>query len=145
MSTISRRGLIISGVAAVTGLAARPADAATGSVAIKIFSAGFLVGASGGDGSLLLNGQQYLLSVGGVSAGAIIGVSAADLVGTATHIHAPGDIEGIYTAVGAGLAVAGGRKVAKLRNNKGVILNLHGRQIGFMFSIDLSGMSIALK
>ena len=145
MSTISRRGLIVSGAAAVAGLAAGPAQAATGQVAIKIFSAGFLVGASGGDGSLLLNGQQYLLAVGGVSAGAIIGVSAADLVGTATHIHAPGDIEGIYTAIGAGLAVAGGRKVAKLRNNKGVILNLRGRQIGFMFSIDLSGMSVSLK
>jgi hypothetical protein len=145
MTIITRRSLIVSGAAAVAGLGAGAAEAATGSVTLKIFSAGFLLGASGGDGSLLFNGQQYLLSVGGVSAGAIIGVSAADLVGSASGLKTASDVEGIYTAVGAGLAVAGGGKTARLRNAKGVTLSLHGRQIGFMFSIDLSGMSISLK
>ncbi len=63
---------------------------------------------------------------------------------TASHLHSPGDIAGIYSAIGAGLSVAGGRQVAQLTNARGVVLRLHGRQIGFSFSIDLSGMSISL-
>ena len=60
------------------------------------------------------------------------------------HLRQPADIEGIYSAIGAGLSVAGGRSVAQLTNARGVVLKLHGRQMGLMFSIDLSGMSISL-
>ena len=101
-------------------------------------------GASGGSGVLTFEGRQYRLSVGGISAGATIGASGADLVGTASHLHSAADIQGIYSAVGAGLSVAGGRQAARLSNANGVILRLRGRQIGFMFSLDLSGMQISL-
>jgi hypothetical protein len=43
------------------------------------------------------------------------------------------------------LSVAGGRSAAQLSNAKGVVLRLRGRQVGFMVSIDLSGMQISLK
>jgi hypothetical protein len=46
--------------------------------------------------------------------------------------------------VEASVAVAGGGKVARLRNSRGVVLEVRGRQIGAMFSIDLSGMEIRL-
>ena len=91
-------------------------------------------------------GRQYSLGIGGISAGATIGASGADLVGTAYHLHQPSDIEGIYSAVGAGLAVAGGRKAAaELTNARGVLLKLRGRQMGLMFSLDLSGVQISLR
>ena len=60
-------------------------------------------------------------------------------------MHSPADIEGIYSAIGAGLSVAGGRSAAQLSNARGVVLRLRGRQVGFMFSLDLSGMSISLR
>jgi len=94
---------------------------------------------------LSFEGQQYPLSIGGGSAGATIGASGAELVGTASHLHTPADIQGIYSAIGAGLAVAGGRTAARLTNARGVVLRLRGRQIGFMFSLDLSGMQISLR
>ena len=145
MHAITRRSLILSGAAlAATGSALTPAEAATGSIAIRIISAGFIFGASVGSGTLRFQGTDYPLRIGGVSAGATIGASGADLVGTAYHLRQPADIAGIYSAIGAGLAVAGGRSAAQLSNANGVILKLRGRQIGFMFSIDLSGMSIAL-
>ncbi len=122
-----------------------PAEAATGSISLHIVSAGFIIGVSGGSGVLTLGGHQYPLSVGGISAGATIGASGTDLIGTAYHLHSPSDIEGIYSAVGAGLSVAGGRSAAQLSNAKGVVLRLRGRQVGFMVSIDLSGMQISLK
>jgi len=144
MSSITRRSLIISGAGLAAGAFVPPAEAATGSVALHIVSAGFIFGVTGGSGTLVFAGRQYPLTVGGISAGALIGASATDLVGTASNMRQPTDIAGIYSAVGAGLAVAGGRQVARLTNANGVVLRLHGRQIGFSFSIDLSGMSISL-
>ena len=145
MKSVTRRSLIATGAAFATGGLLSPAEAATGSVAIKIFSAGFIIGVSGGSGTLTFAGNQYPLSVGGVSAGATIGASGTDLIGVAYHLHDAHDIEGIYSAVGAGLSIAGGGQAARLSNGRGVLLRLRGRQIGFMFSIDLSGMQISLK
>jgi hypothetical protein len=145
MGIISRRSLILSGAGLVaTGAFIAPAEAATGSVSLHIASAGFIFGVSGGNGTLRFRGQQFPLSIGGIRAGALIGVSAADLVGTASNLHSPGDIAGIYSAIGAGLSIAGGRTSARLVNANGVTLRLHGRQVGFSFSIDLAGMSISL-
>jgi len=144
MNTITRRSLIVSGAGLAAGAFVSPAEAATGSIALHIASAGFIFGVTGGSGTLVFMGGQYPLRIGGINAGALIGASATDLVGTASHMHQPSDIAGIYSAVGAGLSVAAGSQVARLSNARGVILRLHGRQIGFSFSIDLSGMSISL-
>jgi lipid-binding SYLF domain-containing protein len=145
MNNVTRRGLILSGAALASGSMLAPAEAATGQISLRILSAGFIFGASGGSGILTFRGQQFPLSVGGISAGATIGASGTDLVGTASHMNAPGDIEGIYSSIGAGLSVAGGRSAAQLSNARGVVLRLRGRQVGFMFSLDLAGMSISLS
>ncbi|MBV9287196.1 MAG: hypothetical protein JO288_05135 [Hyphomicrobiales bacterium] len=145
MKMITRRGLALSGATLAAGCLLSPAEAATGAVALNIVSAGFIFGVSGGGGMLNFEGRQYPLSVGGISAGALIGASSADLVGTAFHLHSPADIQGVYSALGAGLAVAGGRKAAELTNARGVVLRLRGRQIGFQFSLDLSGLQISLR
>ncbi len=144
MGIVTRRSLILSGVGLATGAFVAPAEAATGSISLHIASAGFIFGVTGGSGTLTFRGAQYPLRIGGISAGALVGVSATDLVGTASNLHAPGDIAGIYSAIGAGMSVAGGRSAAQLSNANGVVLRLRGRQVGFSFSIDLSGMSISL-
>jgi hypothetical protein len=123
----------------------RPAEAKTGSVRIEVYKAGFIVGVSGGKGALTLAGKQYPLRIGGVSLGATIGASKAELIGRAYNLTNPEDIAGTYTAMEASVAVAGGGKVAKLKNSRGVVLEVQGRQVGAMFSIDLSGMEIALE
>jgi hypothetical protein len=69
-------------------------------------------------------------SIGGVSLGATIGASKAELVGEVYNLKNPGDIEGTYSAVQAGVAIAGGRKVAELKNSKGVVLKVKGAEIG---------------
>ena len=147
MKDFTRRSLILSGagVALTTGSLLSPAEAATGSVAINITSAGFIFGVTGGSGVLAFQGRQYPLSIGGISAGATIGASGADLVGTAYHLHQASDIEGIYSAIGASVAVAGGRQAVDLSNARGVLLRLRGRQVGFMISFNLSGMNISLR
>ena len=144
MKNLTRRGVLISGTALALGGISGTAQAATGTVSLHIVSAAFIFGIGGGSGVLTFGGKQYPLSVGGISAGAL-GISGTDLVGTANHIHDPHDIEGVYTAIGAGVAVAGGVEATTLRNARGVVLRLRGSQVGFKISFSLSGLTINLK
>jgi hypothetical protein len=122
-----------------------PASAQSGSIQIEIVKAGFIVGVTGGSGTLTYKGKNYPLNIGGVSIGATIGASKAQLVGRVYNLRQPSDITGTYSAAQAGLAIAGGNKVAKLTNAKGVVLEVRGKQIGLEFSLDLSGMQISLR
>jgi hypothetical protein len=118
--------------------------AETGSVRLKITKVGFIVGVGGGSGTLTFKGRHYRLSIGGVSAGTI-GVAGMDLVGTAFNLRTAADIAGTYSALSAGIAVAGGGKVATLQNSNGVVLQLQGRQVGFSASLSVSGFTISLQ
>ena len=129
---------------ALTALPIQPAEAGTGRVEFRLVRAGFILGFGSGSGTLRFNGKRYRLSVGGVSIGATIGVASADFVGRARRLYKPSDIAGTYTAVGAGLAAAGGGAVARLRNARGVVLEVQAKQIGFMASVDLSGLRLRL-
>ncbi len=135
-------GLLAPAAASLTGAAT--AQAASARIEFKLFRAGFIVGFGSGSGSLFSGGQRYRLNIGGVSLGATIGVASADFVGRVRNLRRPSDIEGTYTAVSAGLAAAGGGSVARLRNSRGVELEVSGKQIGLMASVDLSGMRVRL-
>ena len=129
--------------------AAAPSQAqgrgSTGNIRIEIVKAGFIVGVQGGNGTLTFRGKSYPLNIGGVGLGATMGASRAVLVGTASNLRSAGDIVGTYGQTEAGLAVVTGRKAARLRNEKGVVLNVRGWQTGLEFSLDLSGMVISIR
>ena len=46
---------------------------------------------------------------------------------------------------GFDLTVVGGGKVARFTNERGVVLELAGPQVGLELTLDLSGMQIALR
>lgn len=148
--TISRRQVLGGAAALLLGplaIGAAEASAAAGSsgrIAFRITRAGFIVGVGGGTGTLTFNGRKYPLSIGGISLGATIGIASADFVGRVRRLRRASDIAGTYSAVGAGLAAAGGGSVARLVNSRGVELEVSGKQVGFMASIDLSGLRIRL-
>jgi hypothetical protein len=116
----------------------------TGTVRLKISKVGFIVGVGGGSGVLHFKGRSYRLSISGVSVGTI-GVSGMDLVGTASNLRTAADIAGTYSALSAGIAVAGGGKVATLQNANGVVLQVQGSQVGFSASLSVSGLTISLQ
>ena len=122
-----------------------PAHADTGTVRFKFFKAGWFVGAQAGSGILNYRGEIYPFRIGVVSAGLTFGGSSTDLVGTARNMHQASDIEGIYTAVGAGVAVGAGARALQMRNAKGVVLTLEGQQLGLQLDLDLSGMSVSIQ
>ncbi|MGO4387820.1 hypothetical protein AB4Y85_09810 [Microvirga sp. 2YAF29] len=122
-----------------------PIWAATGTVHIEIAKAGFIVGVGGGRGTLVFQGRRYPLSVGGLSVGATIGASKAEMVGRAHNLRRPSDIAGTYTAVGGGAAVGGGVSGIRLQNAKGVVLELRGRTVGLELNASVSGVEIGLR
>src|SRR6185437_8082159 len=85
-----------------------PARAETGRVAVIFTKGGFVVGVGGGEGVLTLRGHHYPFTVSGMSVGFTIGASTSKLVGRAINLRGPASIEGNYSAVGAGGALAGG-------------------------------------
>ena len=139
------RLLVISLFALVSLVSPAYSQEPSATIRIEIVSGGFIVGAAGGSGILTYQGKQYRLGVGGLSLGLTIGAAKTELVGQVYHLTNVSDIAGTYTAGEAGLAIAGGKKVARLRNSRGVVLQLRGRQIGLEATLDLSGMEIWLK
>jgi hypothetical protein len=133
-------------IVAATMVAGTPTRsyADTGTVRLKITKVGFIVGVGGGSGVLHFKGRSYRLSISGVSVGTI-GVSGMDLVGTASNLRTAADIAGTYSALSAGIAVAGGGKVATLQNANGVVLQVQGSQVGFSASLSVSGLTISLQ
>ena len=139
-----KNGAAILGAAVILASAAWPSYAETGTVRVRIAKAGFIVGVGGGSGILHFKGRNYRLRIDGISAGTI-GIARADLVGTASNLRIASDIAGTYSAVSAGVAVAAGGKTARLQNQKGVVLELHGTQVGFELSLNLSGVTVSLQ
>ena len=116
-----------------------------GTIEFEIYKAGFIIGGSGGTGKLTYKGKTYPLSIGGVSLGATIGITKAELHGEVYNLKSVNDITGTYGAAQAGFAVAGGNKVADLKNTKGVQIKVRGKQVGLALEADLSGLQIEYK
>ena len=139
------RNLAFLGVLAFALSQSVPAYAGSGSVHIRIIKAGFILGGTGGSGTLRYGNRTYRLSIGGLRLGATFGASQADLRGTARGLRSARDIEGTYAAVEASAAGGGGIKIWRLRNQNGVELRLEGTQVGLEVSLDLGGMIIRLE
>ena len=121
------------------------ARADEGTVAMTIYKAGWIIGGSGGSGTLNFRGQRYGLSTGGLDYGLVFGGSKTVLRGRVSNINRPSDVAGVYGAAGAGLAIGRGARAIILTNQKGAVLELSGQQTGLMANADLSGLAITLK
>ena len=85
-----RAGLVA--IAALIG-AVSVANADDGTISLRIFKAGFIVGGSAGEGVLTFQGRSYPLSVGGLSYGFTFGASETHFHGTVSNIRRPSDAD----------------------------------------------------
>ena len=129
----------------VTGAGLTTVYADFGSIQFNVIKAGFIVGGSGGSGTLMFHGRAYPLSIGGVSYGFTFGASATNFVGTVSNIRRPSDVNGVYAAAGAGIAVGAGAGGIVLTNQNGAVLTLSGHQAGLIVAADLNGLVITLR
>jgi hypothetical protein len=133
-------------LAAVAGVAlSSAAYADSGSISFTVVKAGFVVGGSGGSGTLSFHGKSYPISIGGISYGFTFGASETRFRGTVSNISRPSDVAGVYAAGNVGAAVGRGAQAIVLTNQKGAVLSLTGRSAGAIVSADLNGMAVSLK
>ena len=144
ISSVFRAGLIAL-LAMLGASLSSAAYADSGTIRISVVKGGWIIGASGGSGTLIFHGRRYPLSVGGVSWGLLFGASQTYLSGRVRNISRPSDVAGVYGAGGAGAAVGRGVRAIVLTNEKGAVLELSGRQTGLMVNVDLSGLAISLQ
>src|SRR5713226_9170034 len=135
---------LIGLIAIVGATVSSAAYADSGIIRFSVLKAGWFIGGSGGSGTLIFHGRRYPLSVGGLSAGLVFGASETYFVGTVSNIFRPVDVAGVYGAAGAGAAIVAGAGAIVLKNDKGAVLSLSGRQVGLIANVDLSGMAISL-
>jgi len=123
----------------------QPSDAKTGYGRVVFAKAAVIAGAGAGRGVLTYDGRDYPFRVYGLSVGVTVGASASRLAGRAAYLNQLSDFEGTYTAVGTGGALVGGGGGVQLKNEKGVIITLHGPRAGLEFTANLSGLRIELR
>jgi hypothetical protein len=101
------------------------------------------VGYSWGSGTLFFHGKRYPLNVSGVSLGSA-GVNEYTASGTVTGLTTPQDINGIFTAAGAGLTLGGGAGITEMENNNGVTIDLNSTSEGLSATVAVKGVQISL-
>jgi hypothetical protein len=146
MKTQRMRILAVSLLALLTFGLATPSQADTGTVRVVFTKGGFIIGVGGGEGVLIFRGQRYPFTVSGMSVGFTIGASTTQFQGHALHLRTASDIQGSYSVIGAGGALAAGAGGVSLQNNRtGVVLQLAGGRVGVEVSAAVGGVTIALK
>jgi hypothetical protein len=132
---------------ALTALAgiATAAYADSGSISFSIIKAGFVVGGSGGSGTLNFHGRRYRLGIGGISYGFTFGASETRFHGTVSNIQRASDVAGVYAAGNAGAAIGRGAQAIVLTNQHGAVLTLTGSSVGAIVSADLNGLAVTVR
>jgi lipid-binding SYLF domain-containing protein len=121
------------------------AYADSGSISFRVIKAGFVIGGSAGSGTLIFQGRQYALGIGGLSYGFTFGASETRFRGTVSNINSPSDVAGVYAAGNVGAAVGRGAQAIVLTNQHGAVLTLSGNSVGAIVSADLNGLVVTVK
>jgi hypothetical protein len=140
-----RAALIALTIALAGVVPSSTAHADSGTISFQVVKGGWVIGASGGSGTLIFHGQRYAISIGGLSYGIVFGASETFFHGTVSNIRSPSDVAGVYGAAGAGAAIGAGAQAIVLTNQNGAVLSLTGRQVGLQINADLSGLSISVR
>jgi hypothetical protein len=141
--------LLVSTIAVAADSSAPPVAADSipgGYVWLSGGSVALGIGYTWGHGTLYYSkdAKQYRFKLSGIS---IVDVGAAGInaEGEVYNLTAPGDIDGNYSAVTAGVTVFEGGSVAYLKNEKGVVIKLHSQTGGLRFNLSASGMRVTLQ
>jgi len=124
---------------------ATPSQAETGTLRVVFGKAGLIAAVGSGEGILTFRGKHYPFLVVGGSIGATLAASTTLLHGTALNVSTPSDLAGTYTGAGGGAAAAVGVSGVRLRNEKGVVLELRGAKLGIEVSANLALITITMK
>ncbi len=102
------------------------------------------IGVTWGDGTLTVGGKTLPFSVEGLGV-ADLGVSDITTSGEVFNLKNTADFSGTYVAGEAGIAIVAGPSDTIMKNEKGVVLRLHGTQKGARLTLAAQGVKLKLK
>jgi hypothetical protein len=145
------RKLVLAFAALAAVLLAGAVEAQTpprlsGNIAFNTKSIGFIVGVEWGSGTVTLRGGRVLnLRVRTLKAG-MIGLEAVQAAGRVYNLdpRRPADIAGTYASIGGGITVGGGVGAQRMKNEKGVIIEIDETSQGLAAKIAGAGVAIEL-
>ncbi len=123
-------------------MAAEPTPSGTVKLTSKAVAVG--IGVTWGDGTLTVGGKPYAFAVDGLGV-ADLGVSDITTSGEVFNLKNVADFSGTYLAGEAGIAIVGGPTDTIMKNEKGVVLRLHGTQKGARLTLAAQGVTLKLK
>jgi hypothetical protein len=122
---------------------AAPRNVPTATIELSGGSVAAGVGYTWGSGTLIFEGKKYPIKVDGISI-VHVGVSEYTASGTVYNLEKLHDINGVYTAVSAGAAIAGGASATAMKNSHGVLIQMVSTHAGLNFSLGPKGVRITL-
>ena len=134
----ARLAIVISaGLLLLSSASALAADdlVASGTLTIEQVQIAFIGSGNLGGGTLMVGGQKYNFSIGGLGIGGI-GISKMECTGTVYNLKNINDFAGGYVQARYGMAVGstGGGQLW-LENTKGVVLELKAKRTGLALSL----------
>ena len=139
---------VVLAAALLAGGLALAADAKkpSGTVSIDETQFAFILGCSVGGGMLTFHGKEYPFKIGGITAGANVGVSKMSATGEVYDLKDISKFPGIYTKLDVGIALGGGVGGLRLKNENGVIMRLESRTQGLQLNVgSSSGITITME
>jgi hypothetical protein len=136
LAAVAALGLLVS--------MARAAETPDAIIKLKGGSVAAGIGYSWASGTLTYKDKTYEVEVNGLTVGDV-GITSADAAGDVYHLNKLSDFDGNYTAVGAGITVAGGASAGSMKNQNGVLINLISTTQGVKFSFGAAGVSMKVK
>jgi hypothetical protein len=102
------------------------------------------IGFSWGSGTVTYKGEKHEIKVDGLSVGDV-GATRVSMSGNVYNLKKLADLDGNYTAVGAGATVGGGGAVLTMRNQNGVVIDAVTTTQGLKVTLGTGGANIKLK
>jgi len=136
--------LVALGCLAVMTAALAADPPVSGTVKLTSKSVAVGIGVTWGDGTLTFGGKTYSFSVDGLGV-ADLGVSDITTSGEVFNLKNVADFSGTYLAGEAGAAVVSGPTDTVMKNDKGVVLRLHGTQKGARLTLAAQGVKLTIK
>lgn len=142
-------GEFLGGMLGVVFLASRfalaqtevpPSAVGDATITLTARSAGVGAGFVWGAGTLEYQGQRYPVRLDGFGAGA--GVSSLTARGAVYHLKQVDDLNGPYSALGAGVALGRGASRLRMRNAKGVVIEFIAEGKGLWLGMGLRGVTL---
>ena len=133
--------LAVSGIAA--GADEKKPD---GTVSIDETQFAVIVGGSVGGGKLTYQGKVHEFKIGGLTAGANVGVSKMSAAGDVYDLKDVAKFPGTYTKLDVSATVGGGVGALHLKNENGVVMKLTSRTQGMQLNVgSASGVKVTMK